>query len=240
MALSFFIVLHSDRNEKYPWENMLLSKPKHLDKTLFPLPVAIQSLLMTISVARVFAFGFQGLPVRFRNPSRIPARCSATKAETDERWMRVALDEARAAGRRGEVPIGAVLVNVAGNSLSRARNGVELFTDPTMHAEMRAIRAAATAQGNWRLLGTTLYSTLEPCAMCLSAAALSRVARIVYGALDLRIGACGTWVDLVEAKHPFYRFEEVHGGVLAEESRELMQENASAKAEAFRDARGEG
>ncbi len=137
--------------------------------------------------------------------------------------MRVALDEARSAAQRGEVPVGAVLVCAKGRMLGRAGNAVELFTDPSMHAEMRVIREAATREKRWRLLGTTLYSTLEPCPMCLSTAALARISRIVYAAEDLRIGACGTWIDLVNAKHPFHNFDEVVGGVLREESAELMR-----------------
>lgn len=138
--------------------------------------------------------------------------------------MRVALGEARLASHRSEVPVGAVIVTADGEELSRAGNAVETLNNATMHAEMRVIQAASGKLGVWRLLGTTLYCSLEPCAMCLSAAALARVSRIVYGARDLRLGACGTWTNLANAQHPYHQFDEVIGGVLGEESANLMKE----------------
>ncbi len=136
--------------------------------------------------------------------------------------MRVAMEEARAAAARGEVPVGAVVVR-DGVELSRASNRVEELCDVTQHAEISAIRAASCATGAWRLIGATLYSTLEPCPMCLSAAALARVNRVVYGANDLRLGACGTWCDLHAKTHPYHMFDDVTGGVLREESEDLMR-----------------
>ena len=142
--------------------------------------------------------------------------------EDDERWMRIAVSEARAAAERGEVPVGAVVVR-DGIELGRASNRVEQLRDVTQHAEMGAIRAASAASGGWRLIGCTLYSTLEPCAMCLSAAALARVKRVVYGANDLRLGACGTWCDLHTKQHPYHMFQNITSGVLREESEALLR-----------------
>lgn len=140
----------------------------------------------------------------------------------DERWMRVAIEEARAAAERAEVPVGAVVVR-DGVELARASNRVEQLRDVTQHAEIAAIRAASIATGGWRLIGATLYSTLEPCPMCLSAAALARVKRVVYGANDKRLGACGTWCELHTKTHPYHMFDNVTGGVLSEESEILMR-----------------
>ena len=105
--------------------------------------------------------------------------------------MLEALREAECAGRRGEVPVGAVVVG-AGRVLGRAGNAIEATQDPTAHAEMLALRQAAAALGTRRLLATTLYVTLEPCAMCAGAAVLARVPRLVFGAADPKSGACGS------------------------------------------------
>lgn len=148
----------------------------------------------------------------------------ASKSSIHVRWMRVALAQARNASVRGEVPVGAVLVDSAGNELSRAANAVESSNDPSMHAEIAAIRLASAKRNGWRLNGATLYSTLEPCPMCLSAAALARIDYIVYGAKDIRLGACGSWLDLTKERHPFHSFSDICGGVLAEESAQLMQD----------------
>jgi len=109
--------------------------------------------------------------------------------EQDEDCLRLALAEAEAAGARGEVPIGAVLVSSAGEVLARAGNRMVELSDPTAHAEMLALREAAKRLGNERLIGTTLYVTLEPCAMCAGAISLARVARLVYAAADPKGGA---------------------------------------------------
>lgn len=156
----------------------------------------------------------------------LPARVSrnvTTVCSVDTRWMSVALGEARGAYKRGEVPVGAVVVNAAGEEISRSSNAVEQFRDASMHAEMRAIRGAMCELGNWRLLGATLYCTLEPCAMCLSLAALARVSRVVYGADDFRLGACGTSIDLVKHPHPYHTFHEVRGGELGDQSAALLR-----------------
>ena len=110
-----------------------------------------------------------------------------------------------------------------GQVLSTARNTVEGRQDGTVHAEIEAIRKACDVRKNWRLLGCTLYTTLEPCIMCLGAIQSSRIKKVVYAAKDFRLGACGSWVDLVnDVKHPFHQIQVV-GGVLEDESAILMR-----------------
>jgi tRNA(adenine34) deaminase len=156
--------------------------------------------------------------------------------------MRLAIALAREAYAAGEVPIGAVLVDKDGNIVSTGRNRVESLCDATAHAEMEALRGSrvrdvlnildeesatpelrGSTSHSWRRSECTLYSTLEPCAMCCAAASLSRVRRIVYGASDLRLGACGTWIDLPSQPHPFHMFSEVSSGVYGEESSDLLR-----------------
>ena len=109
--------------------------------------------------------------------------------EQDEEMAELALAEAKAAGTRDEVPIGAVLVSAEGTVLARSGNRILELKDPTAHAEMLVLREAAAIVGNERLIGTTLYVTLEPCAMCAGATSLARVARLVYAASDPKGGA---------------------------------------------------
>jgi tRNA(Arg) A34 adenosine deaminase TadA len=109
--------------------------------------------------------------------------------EQDEDFMRLALAQGQAAGARGEVPIGAVLVSAEGTVLAQDGNRIVAAHDPTAHAEMLVLRAGAALLGNERLIGTTLYVTLEPCAMCAGAISLARVARLVYAAADPKGGA---------------------------------------------------
>ena len=109
--------------------------------------------------------------------------------ERDAGFLQLALGEAKAAGARGEVPVGAVLVSPEGQVLARAGNRIVETHDPTAHAEMLVLREGARLIGNERLIGTTLYVTLEPCAMCAGAISLARVARLVYGAADAKGGA---------------------------------------------------
>ena len=109
--------------------------------------------------------------------------------EQDDEFLALALKEAEAAGARGEVPIGAVLASGEGTILARNGNRILELRDPTAHAEMLALRAGATALGNERLIGSTLYVTLEPCVMCAGAISLARVARLVYAAADPKGGA---------------------------------------------------
>jgi tRNA(adenine34) deaminase len=137
--------------------------------------------------------------------------------------MGVALREAQEALSTGDVPVGAVVVDAAGDVVSRGRNAREAETDPTAHAEMLALRAAAVSRGSWRLDGCTLVVTLEPCVMCAGAVVLSRVDRLVYGAQDPKAGAVGSLWDVVRDRRLNHR-AEVITGVLADESAALLRE----------------
>ena len=139
----------------------------------------------------------------------------------DLAFMRVALEEAARAPAIGEVPIGAVIVR-GDRILSQAHNYRELRQDPTAHAEVIAIRAAATRVGTWRLTETTLYVTVEPCSMCIGAIILARVPRVVFGAWDPKAGACGSVFDLPSEPKLNHRVA-VTGGVLEQESQALIQ-----------------
>ncbi|MEV6979826.1 tRNA adenosine(34) deaminase TadA [Sphaerisporangium sp. NPDC051017] len=130
--------------------------------------------------------------------------------------MRLALAEAVEAGRRGEVPVGAVVLGPGGEVLAAAGNDREAGADPTAHAEILALRAAARARGEWRLSGCTLVVTLEPCTMCAGAAVLARVDRVVYGAVDEKTGAAGSLWDVIRDRRLNHR-PEVVLGVLADE-----------------------
>lgn len=146
----------------------------------------------------------------------------AMSSEVDERWMRLALGEAEKARDRDEVPIGAVVVD-GEVELARAHNAPIGLRDPTAHAEILALRAAARAAGAYRLPGATLYATIEPCSMCLGAALHARVARVVFGATDPKGGAAGSVVDLRALPGVNHRIE-VTGGVLAEPAAAILQE----------------
>lgn len=135
--------------------------------------------------------------------------------------MGLALAEARAAVATGDVPVGAVVVSAAGEVIGRGRNAREARQDPTAHAEVLALRAAAAAVGSWRLTGTTLVVTLEPCTMCAGALVLARVARLVYGAVDPKAGAVGSLWDVVRDRRLNHR-PEVLGGVRAQECGALL------------------
>lgn len=139
----------------------------------------------------------------------------------DEKFMLAALREAWKAFQQDEVPVGAVLV-IEGKIVSRGFNQVEMLNDATAHAEMLTLTAAAGALQNWRLQGSVLYCTLEPCPMCAGAAILSRVEKIVWGARDIRHGANGSWVDLFEQQHPIHQVK-IEGGIYAEECGMLMR-----------------
>ncbi|NGX61934.1 MAG: tRNA-specific adenosine deaminase [Chlamydiae bacterium] len=141
----------------------------------------------------------------------------------DDTWfMRQALKEAEKAFREEEVPVGAVLVKM-GRVIARGHNQVELLKDATAHAEMLCIGSGAQALENWRLLGSTLYCTIEPCPMCAGALLLSRVKRLVWGAPDIRHGANGSWVDLFANPHPTHTLS-ITSGVLADECGAIIQE----------------
>ena len=130
--------------------------------------------------------------------------------------MRVALAEAAAAIGTGDVPVGAVILDAAGVVVARGRNRREADADPTAHAEIVAMRAAARARGSWRLDGLTLVVTLEPCTMCAGAITEARLSRLVYGAADPRAGAVGSLWDVVRDQR-LVPVPEVIGGVLAAE-----------------------
>jgi tRNA(adenine34) deaminase len=136
--------------------------------------------------------------------------------------MRAALDHARAAG--DDIPIGAVVVDPSGEVIAGAANAREALGDPTAHAEILALRAAAAVHGDgWRLTGCTLVVTVEPCAMCAGAVVLSRVARLVFGAWEPKTGAAGSVWDVVRDRRSLHR-PEVIGGVLSEECAALLDE----------------
>lgn len=135
--------------------------------------------------------------------------------------MRVALEEAAAAAREGEVPVGCAVVR-EGELLSRAHNAREGLRDPTAHAEILALRRAAERSGTWRLDGAELYVTLEPCAMCAGAMVLARVKRVVFGPRDPKGGAAGSVLDVFESPGLNHRVEVVEG-VLAEEGARLLR-----------------
>ena len=143
-----------------------------------------------------------------------------TSTEIDEKFMREALAEARAAAAVGEVPIGAVVVR-AGEIVARAHNRRELDQDPSAHAEFAALCAAARSLGRWRLSDCTVYVTLEPCCMCAGLMVNARVGRCVYGATDAKAGALGSLYDLNADSRLNHRFN-VHAGVLADECREVL------------------
>ncbi len=134
----------------------------------------------------------------------------------DERWMAVALDEARAAAAHDDVPVGAVVVGPGEELLARGRNRRQLDTDPTAHAEVVALREAAARLGSWRLDGCTLYVTLEPCAMCAGAVVLARIPRLVYGAVDPKAGAVTSLYRIADDPRLNHR-AAITGGVLADE-----------------------
>ena len=137
--------------------------------------------------------------------------------------MRVALEEARRALDSADVPIGAVVLDAAGEVIGRGHNVRERDGDPTGHAELVAVREAAAAVGEWRLAGCTLVVTLEPCTMCAGAIVLSRLDRLVFGAFDPKAGAVGSLWDVVRDRRLNHR-PEVVAGVLAEESTLLLEE----------------
>lgn len=136
--------------------------------------------------------------------------------------MEIALAEARAAAARGEVPVGAVVTDAAGRVLARAGNAVEAEHDPSAHAEMRALRAAAAARGDKYLTDCTLHVTLEPCPMCAQAAAFFRVARLVFGAYDPKGGGVEHGARVLDAPSCHHR-PEVIGGVRETEAASLLR-----------------
>ena len=140
----------------------------------------------------------------------------------DGAWMRQALLEAARATEHGDVPVGAVLVSSAGVLLARGHNRREVDADPTAHAEILALRQAAQHMGHWRLEGTTLYVTLEPCPMCAGALVNARIARLVYAASDPKAGAVDSLFQLGADARLNHRFA-VEGGLLAELAAKQLQ-----------------
>lgn len=139
----------------------------------------------------------------------------------DVRWMQVALQEAALAAEEGEVPVGAVVIH-AGRIIGRGHNRTEALQDPTAHAEILALSAAANYLHNWRLVGATIYVTVEPCLMCTGALVLARVRRIVFGTHDKKFGACGSVYDIPWDNRLNHKLETT-SGVLAGESTRLLQ-----------------
>jgi tRNA(adenine34) deaminase len=140
----------------------------------------------------------------------------------DEKFMDLALAEARRAESAGEVPVGAVIVNAAGDVIARGFNQPISIHDPTAHAEILAMRAAARLIGNYRLTGLTLYCTMEPCVMCAGAIVHARIQRLVFGAADPRAGAAGSIYDVVRDPRLNHQAEIV-AGVRERECREIVQ-----------------
>jgi tRNA(adenine34) deaminase len=139
----------------------------------------------------------------------------------DEHFMRMALREAAQASEHGDVPVGCIVVR-DGQVVGEAHNERELRGDPTAHAEILALREAALQVGGWRLLGTVVYCTLEPCPMCAGAIQQARAARLVFGAPDQKVGAAGTVVDPLRDPRLLHRVE-VQGGVLAADALSLLR-----------------
>ena len=139
----------------------------------------------------------------------------------DEKYMRIALEEAALAAEAGEIPIGAVIVR-GGEVIGRGRNSTETDKDPTCHAEMKAIREASKTLGGWRLPGCSMYVTTEPCAMCAGAIVLARVERLYIGTMDPKAGACGSLRNVVNDERLNHRVE-VTCGVLQNECEALLK-----------------
>ncbi len=135
--------------------------------------------------------------------------------------MQAAFKEAENGFKRGEVPVGAVLV-YQNEVIASAFNQVESLVDATAHAELLCVKQGALLLKNWRLTGCTLYTTLEPCPMCAGALISSRVDRVVWGAPDLRQGAGGSFIDLLGKKHPIHTVQ-ITSGIMAEESSALIK-----------------
>jgi tRNA(adenine34) deaminase len=145
-----------------------------------------------------------------------------TAEACDLAWMREALAEARQAAAAGDVPVGCVIVDASGRQVARGRNLREVAQDPTAHAEIVALRAAAEATGHWRLEGCTLYVTLEPCPMCAGALVNARIPRVVYGAADPKAGAIDSLFEIGRDIRLNHRITS-RSGVLAEEAVELLR-----------------
>ena len=147
---------------------------------------------------------------------------SGPQVMSDHDLMGLALEEAKKAYACSEVPVGAVLIGSEGQILARTHNAPIELSDPTAHAEILAIRQAARAVGNYRLPGSVLYATLEPCAMCVGAMLQARIRMLVFGAFDPKSGAAGSVLDLTRVP-VFNHYVEVTGGVRGQESSQLLK-----------------
>jgi tRNA(adenine34) deaminase len=156
-------------------------------------------------------------------------------ASPDEAFMREAIAEARLAAEAGDVPVGALVVDVGGVVLARGRNRRELDADPTAHAEIDAVRRAAASRGAWRLEDATVYVTLEPCPMCAGALVNARVARVVYGCPDPKAGALETLFNIGRDTRLNHRFE-VTSGIFADECAALLRAFFAARRRASQHA----
>ncbi len=145
-----------------------------------------------------------------------------TQAELDQQYMRMAIEQAQLAAQSGEVPVGAVLVK-DGQVISKAFNKPIANHDPSAHAEMLALRQAALAEENYRIPGSTLYVTLEPCVMCSGAMLHARIGRVVYGAPDPKTGAAGSVLDIFASKQINHQ-TSVEGGIMSEECGQLLRD----------------
>lgn len=162
--------------------------------------------------------------IRRPDPPSLPPRAFSVSADPesfDQQMMLLAMEQARAAEAAGEIPVGAVILSPQGDVLALGENRVLRDSDPTAHAEMVALRAAGEALRNYRLVGCTLYSTLEPCAMCAGAILHARIARLVFAAADPKAGACGSVLDVMN--HPRLNHQvELAAGVLAQECGQML------------------
>jgi tRNA(adenine34) deaminase len=150
-------------------------------------------------------------------------RAAGASPEADERFMRLAIEQAELAVAHGDVPVGAVIVDERADVIATGHNERELRQDPSAHAEMIALRSAAEHIGHWRLLGTTLYVTLEPCAMCAGAIVLARIPRVVYGTDDPKAGAAGSVLDILAEPRLNHR-PDVTKGVLQTDCAALLKD----------------
>ena len=148
----------------------------------------------------------------------------------DEKWMKIAISEANLANDEGEIPVGAVIIQNK-KLIVKAHNQPIINHDPTAHAEVEALRKAGRKLKNYRLSGSTLYVTLEPCAMCLGAMMHARIERVVFGASDPKTGVCGSKADLTSETFFNHRIK-VQGGVLEKETKNLLQSFFKSKRKA--------
>jgi tRNA(adenine34) deaminase len=184
-----------------------------------PFPEVITMIVAKISpLLQNYYYENSSLPIIVKNTSTEDNKMLIN----DEYWMSLALEQARLAEQRSEVPVGAVLVSAKGVCLAKAYNQTRETNDPCAHAEILAIRQAAQCLNNYRLLDTTLYVTLEPCPMCAAAMVHARIGRLVFASRDWRAGAAGTTLNLFSHLSSNHRII-IDEGVYAEEAKALLQ-----------------